>query len=255
MTSGTKHSGPGKTGPIQHPLTAWAVLAICCLATFIGWSVSRSQSTDREFDRFQIRVRQITTEIHSRIHDYENALFAARAFLSATPSVNRRNWQAFVKRLDIPRAYPGIDGIGYIAVVPVAGLPDFLAAQRADGAPGFSILPEGERPDYFLITYTEPIEWNQPAIGFDIGSDPLRRAVAESARDSGQATLTPRLSRQPNTNTQPAVLLLLPVYEPGTDPTTVAGRRTALRGWVYEPFRIADVMAGVVYSDAADVDF
>ena len=246
---------PEKASPLRHPLAAWIVLVICCTATFIGWSVSRSQSTDREFDRFQIRVRQITTEVRARILDYENALVAARAFLSANPSVNRRNWREFVGQLDIPHAYPGIDGIGFIAYVPAAELPAFLAAQRADGAPGFALLPEGGRPDYFPITYTEPIEWNEPAIGFDIGSDPLRRAVAEAARDSGKPTLTPRLSRKTDSSIKPAVLFLLPVYRPGTAPATLEERRAVLLGWVYEPFRIADVMAGVVHPDAADVDF
>jgi two-component system sensor histidine kinase/response regulator len=231
------------------------VLMVCIVATFIGWSVSRSQLLDREYERFQIRVQHISDEVRQRILDYEKALMAARAFLTGNQLVNRRSWQAFVEEMDIQVFYPGINGLGFIAYVPAAELPAFLAATRADGAPGFTLMPEGQRPDYFPITYTEPVEQNQPAIGFDIGSDPLRRTVAEKCRDTGESALTPRLSRAQDPTVKSAVFFLLPVYRPGAPLGSVMERRAALTGWVYEPFRIANVMAGVVRPETSDVDF
>ena len=70
-----------KAGTLRHPLTAWIVLVVCCVATFIGWSVSRSQLLDREYDRFEIRVGQITNEVQQTILTYEQVLLSARAFM------------------------------------------------------------------------------------------------------------------------------------------------------------------------------
>jgi PAS domain S-box-containing protein len=239
----------------RRPLTAWIVLIVCCLATFLGWSVSRSQMLDREFDRFQLRVREIATGIDSQIQSYKAALLAARAFLTAHPHADRKAWRSFVMELNIAQVYPGLTGLGFIAYVRDPELPAFLAAARADGAPEYALIPEGQRPDYLLIKYTEPVEWNEPAIGFDIGSDPVRRAIAEASRDTGEARITPRLSRVRDPNVRSAVLFLLPVYRPGAAVGTIAERRAALVGWVFEPFRIADVIQDVIVAERPDVDF
>ena len=246
---------PDKTGALRHPLTAWIVLAVCCAGTFIGWSVSRSQLLDQEFDRFQIRVGQISSEVRQRVLTYERALMAARAFLMAEPGADRQTWRTFVEQLAIQRSYPGITGIGLIAYVPAENMPAFLAATRADGAPEFEIRPKGERPDYFPIRYIEPIELNRESLGYDIGSDALRRTIALESRDNGAATLVPRLIRVQDPIENSAVLFLLPVYRPGASLDSVTERRAALIGWVYAPFRIDDVLAGLVHPESADVDF
>ncbi len=240
---------------LRHPLVAWIVLAVCIIATFIGWSVSRSQLLDREYERFQLRVVQVTGEIRSRMLDYERALEAARAFLMGNPEPNRQSWYRFVESLNLRTAYPGINGMGYIAYVREPELPAFLAETRADGAPTFDLRPAGQRLDYMPIKYIEPLEENQQAVGYDIGSEPKRRAAAESARDSGLATLTARITLVQDPRVYSAALFLLPVYRSGAPLQTPAERRAALQGWVYEPFRIADVMAGAVHPEGADIDF
>ena len=246
---------PKKTGALRHPLTAWIVLVVCCAATFIGWSVSRSQLLDQEFGRFQIRVGQISSEVRQRVLNYEHGLSAARAFITAEPEVDRRKWEEFVRQLAIERSYPGITGIGFIANVPAEQLPIFLQETRADRAPDFRIHPEGQRLDYFPVKFIEPIALNQAVLGYDIGSDALRRTIALESRDNGKATLTPRLIRDQDPIGNSAVLFLLPVYRPGLSADSVTERRAALMGWVYESFRIDDVLAGVVPADQADVDF
>jgi PAS domain S-box-containing protein len=240
---------------IHHPAVAWVVLIVCCVATFIGWSVSRSQLLDQDYDRFQIRVGQITNEISQRVLGYEQVLIAARAFLTANVTVNRRSWQEFANQLDLDHSFPAITGIGFVPYVPVAQVPAFLAATRADGVPNFAIHPAGQRPDYLPIQWLEPANKNQSAIGYDLGSDALRRAMAEASRDNGRATLPLPRIRLEDPIPKEAVLFLLPVYRPGIPLATVADRRAALRGWVVAPFRVHEVMAGVVHAENADMDF
>lgn len=244
-----------RTHPLRHPLTAWVVLVVCCFATFIGWSVARSQLLDREFDRFRLRVQHVTNEIHGRLLDYEQALVAARSFLAVTPQASSDVWRTYVDSLNLPRSFPGIVGFGYIAHVKEPDLPAFLALTRAGGAADFQVRPEGRRPDYFPIKLIEPMERNRSALGFDIGTESRRRHAAEQARDSGRATLTGRIQLVQDPATGPAVLFLLPVYRVGAPVESVNQRRAALTGWVYQPIRIADVMAGIIKTEVDDVDF
>lgn len=95
----------------------------------------------------------------------------------------------------------------------------------------------------------------RPARGFDIGSDAIRREAAEIARDTGLATFTGRIHLIQDRESKSAVLFLLPLYRPGVPLDSIADRRAALLGWVYQPIRIADLMSGIVGEDEEDVDF
>ena len=57
----------------------------------------------------------------------------------------------------------------------------FQAAMRGSGFPDFRVWPEGDRPFYSSIAMLEPLDWrNRRAIGYDMFSEPVRRAEAES---------------------------------------------------------------------------
>lgn len=200
-------------------------------------------------------VRQITNEIHGRIREYEQALTAARAFLAASPKMDRAAWRNYVTGLALPHSYPGISGIGFIEHVPADQLALFLTRTRMTDGSEFHVHPDGERASHMVIRLIEPMERNLRAVGYDIGSESYRRIAAEKAADSGLATLTGRIALVQDPFARSAVLLLLPFYRPGAPVATVEQRRAALVGWVYTPFRIEDAMAGIVLPDAPDVDF
>ena len=57
---------------------------------------------------------------------------------------------------------------------------------RAEGFPDYTVRPEGERAEYTPILYLEPFdERNQRAFGYDMFSEPVRRAAMERARSGG----------------------------------------------------------------------
>ena len=47
--------------------------------------------------------------------------------------------------------------------------------------------------------------------------------------------------------------MYLPVYRSGVPPRTVAGRRSEIIGWVYCPFRMDDLMNGIMGERSADL--
>jgi CHASE1-domain containing sensor protein len=85
------------------------------------------------------------------------------------------------------------------------------ASVRPQGYPDFSVHPAGERPDYYVIDYIEPMAGNEMSFGLDMAALPQRRQALERARDSGRITTTswPRLLR--TQRAQPGFVLRAPV--------------------------------------------
>ena len=54
----------------------------------------------------------------------------------------------------------------------------------------FQVHPRSSSDEHYVVRFIEPLDSNRPALGYDIGSEPIRRQAAEQARDTGKATLT-----------------------------------------------------------------
>ncbi len=97
--------------------------------------------------------------------------------------------------------------------------------------------------------FLEPLDWrNRRAIGYDMFSDPTRRRAMERARDTGEVAATARveLVQEAGDERQPGFLMYFPVYGRALAPGTVEERRRMLLGWVYAPFRAADLLSGTL---------
>jgi signal transduction histidine kinase/ActR/RegA family two-component response regulator len=100
--------------------------------------------------------------------------------------------------------------------------------------------------------YLEPLDKrNRAALGFDMFSEPVRRAAMERARDTGEASASGmiRLVQEIDSDVQPGFLIYVPAYAGTSTPATVEERRAALRGFVYSPFRSGDLLKGIFGAD------
>jgi signal transduction histidine kinase len=126
--------------------------------------------------------------------------------------------------------------------------------RQSSDSPAFTVHPRGTRPFYAPVTYLEPMDArNRAALGFDMFSEPQRRAAMIQARDTGRPAMTRpvTLVQEITADKQPGFLIYVPLYR-GADaePTDVAERRAALEGFVYAPFRAGDLFKGV-FADPA----
>jgi PAS domain S-box-containing protein len=231
----------------------WLLLTLSLVASiFVWWQQQQIIDTESQA-QLEKAIQRTQSFINARLNNYEDALRGAQGLFAADieGDVSRQEWKRYVNSLSIEQRFPGIYGLGYIAYVPPSNLNAFIQTSRADGVPDYNYKPAGQRSDYFIIKYIEPISQNQPALGYDVGSEPVRRQAAEMARDTGQATLTGKITLVQDARQQPGFLLYLPVYRQGAPITTVAERRAALKGWVYEPFRAGDLL-GDVFQTSSD---
>ncbi|NQX02460.1 CHASE domain-containing protein, partial [bacterium] len=220
------------------------------------WSASAVRDTDLQagqlrFDRLSDRM---ANELNRRVNIAVYGLKGVRGIYAASSGVSRREFAAYVKSHDLAGESPGVLGFGYLERVPRAGLEAFLAAARADGAPGFSIQTSGDRPDLYVVKYIYPLEANQPAQGFDAGSEPIRRAAIEQAIRTGLPTLSGRITLRQDTRDRAGFLYLLPVFHSDAAAHTPAEREAAVAGLAVTPLFIDEIFASITTGTESMLD-
>ncbi|MFN3428393.1 MAG: CHASE domain-containing protein [Candidatus Sericytochromatia bacterium] len=203
--------------------------------------------------QFHRRADSMRDAIDRRMAAYLNSLLGARGlFLASSDAVSPLEWRRYVTSLDLRERYPGIQGVGFADGLTPGEVSPAEARLRRTLVPDFTVRPAGRRPFYAPVTYLEPMDRrNRAALGFDMFSDPNRRAAMERARDTGLPAMTEpvTLVQEITADKQPGFLIYVPVYR-GDEPTSVDARRAALEGFVYAPFRAHDLFAGV-FADRA----
>lgn len=243
-------------GRYSH-LGPWLVLVVALLATAWSWSVAQDAVERRTREQFDYRVEEIISAIHNRLAAYEQILRSGVALFVAEGGVGRDQWRTFVEHLEIEEQYPGILGVGYAQVLRPEQLAQHQANLRAQGYSDYRVWPAGPRSEFSAIVFLEPFHWrNQRALGYDMLSEPKRRAAMLRARDTGEPAASAKVTlvQETGQDVQPGFLVYLPLYRGGGLPATVEERRERLLGYVYSPFRMKDLMHGIFGIRPPDVE-
>ncbi|HEY9191880.1 MAG TPA: CHASE domain-containing protein [Methyloversatilis sp.] len=244
-------------GVTDRETFAWAVLALSVLVTLALWYSAREESASTARERFEYRAERQAIAVVDKLSDLTQVLHGAAGLFAASEDVSRSEWHEYVKGLQLDRIQPGTLGMGFALMVPPAERAAHEAAVRAEGFPDYAIRPSGERPQLSSILYLEPFSGaNLRAFGYDMYSEPVRRAAMERARDTGHAALSGRvvLVQEDGSLPRPGFLIYLPVYRNHQPVDTVEARRKVLRGFVYSPFRAEDLLRRLFEDAAADVE-
>lgn len=235
----------------RSTMLAVLVVLLSLTATVWAWRANQKHAWERAKTRFDQEVQRTRLSMLSRLEVYEDGLYGTRSLFEANQVVTRQMFHDYVGHLRLEERYPGIQGIGFAQYIPASDLQAHIAAVRKGGFPDYTVKPPGARPEYTSIIYLEPFDWrNQRAFGYDMFSEPTRRAAMEYARDSGGTSLSGkvRLVQETETDVQSGVLMYLPLYRKGAPRATVAERRRALLGYIYSPFRVRN-LAGEIFQE------
>lgn len=215
-------------------------LAAMLAATLLSWWTVRHANESRAEIKLAADAGRLTDTLASRLSVYANTLSSARGLLYSSDEVSRDEWRRFAESLNIRRSYPGMQGLGYATLVSASRLAAHEAAVRAEGFPNYEVRPaEPARDLYSSIVFLEPFdERNRRAFGFDMLSEATRREAMTRARDRDEVAVSGKvqLVQENGEDVQPGFLAYLPVYGEG-DTSTVEGRRAAIVGFAYSPFR------------------
>jgi signal transduction histidine kinase/CheY-like chemotaxis protein len=221
------------------------MLAVTAAVTFYVWFSVRA----RDRLRFQNAVQDLQDSLERRLDTYLALLRATAGLFAGSENVTHREFTAFVDQLNLPKRYPGVQGIGFSIRVPAAERAALEKRLAAQGMAGFHVWPEDPpRAEYHSIIYLEPLDRrNLEAIGYDMFTEAVRQAAMKRAADtnlpavSGKVTLVQEI----DPHQQAGFLIYVPVYRHGASLSTVDERWAALQGFAYSPFRCDDLFQGI----------
>jgi diguanylate cyclase (GGDEF)-like protein len=232
------------------------VLAVALIGTLLGWRLATIAVEDSLRSQFNRVVDTTVEAVQMRMRGYEQVLRGGAGLFAASDDVTRIEWREYVAKLRISETYPGVRGVNYAEFVPKEKLASHIARVRAEGFPDYDVTPVGDRDVYVPVVYPEPFEGrNLQTLGFDMYSDPVRRTAIERARDGAQPVTTGKLMvGTEGDKSVPGFVLYMPVYKRGMPSATLADRREALVGFVFCPFRMPDLMRGILGEPREDLD-
>ncbi|MEI6385655.1 MAG: response regulator, partial [Spirochaetota bacterium] len=219
------------------------------LSLIIALVFHQTQVSDRKraFDQFAT-VR--TSVLAERLRSISNEkLEGMAALFLADQSVTEEQFSTFATHL---AKEPAVQAWEWIPAVPAPDSERYVAERRAAGRPSYSIwqktqndekVPAADRPVFYPVGLVWPLEGNEAALGYDLGSEPLRRAALLEAARIGLATATDPIVLVQSRNSQSGMLVFRPVLGSGE------GRQ--LRGFVLAVLRTGALASGFMQDDTA----
>ena len=204
---------------------------------------------------FSVVCNEIKTKITTRLHAHAQLLRSGASYFESSKRVTRSDWNHFINTSMIDKNLPGIQGVGYAEIINKDQLHKHIHQIRNEGFPEYSVWPPGDRKIYTSIIYIEPFkDRNLRAFGYDMYSEPIRRKAMDEACDLNIAALTGKVNlvQETDKDLQAGTLMYVPVYKKELPTNTINERRAAIIGWVYSPYRMADLMHGILGTRGLD---
>ena len=252
--------GAGVLAGAKSPVLTWRAVASLAVGFGVGLTASvalfvlvTSQEQSRVRGEFDRKAEALALAFRGGVKDTVEELQNVGALFTLSASVDRRSFRTFVSQ--ILERQPSIRAFAWSPLVTDRERSGTEAAARRDGLQDYQFTerhpdgrlgPAGRRAEYAPVVYVEPLALRQAALGFDVLSDPVRRAVVEKARDIGRAVATEPTTPAAGTPGDRGMLIFQPVYRPGAPTTAVTQRRAALRGFVVETVDLDELIRGAL---------
>jgi diguanylate cyclase (GGDEF)-like protein/PAS domain S-box-containing protein len=237
---------------VRQTAPAYFVLALGLAISLSAWRFTERRVGGEAETNFHHEVAQAVGALDRRFQDNVNLLIGLRGLFETTDQVDRDDFKLYLSGFNLAQSYTGVRLVSYVRYVRLADKPAFERGVRRDrsvdlrGYPDFKIKPPGIRDEYMVVTYIEPFRGNERAFGFDVYSEPQRRASVERTRDSGQATASEPIWLAADPQKQISLALRVPVYRRGMPVSTVAQRRAAFLGVVSSAIQVDDLVGGLL---------
>ena len=230
-------------GWMRHLEPALAVAVGLILTLLASWMISQSDGYDRS-QAFAQLAESRTGAIAETLRDLRTTGMEGLArFYEGRTSVTPEEFRQFTTYLT---RNPAVQAWEWIPAVPASDKKRFEGQARAAGMKGFEIwqndaqgkrVPATGRDVYYPVFQVAPLAGNELSLGFDRGSEPLRRAALEEAIRTGLPTATDPITLVQETGTQKGMLIYRPVFG--------SGKTKHLRGFSMSVLRMGTLLRSV----------
>ncbi len=212
------------------------------MATFAGEDLAAQYQ-----EEFADKTEEVVQALETQIQAGEFAVRGLQSLFHASEEVSRSEFADYVRPIQESRE---LGTLSFVAAIRERDRDALAEEVRSDtsvngvGYPGFEIRPTTSHPDSFVPVFIEPLDPGSPAFGFDLGTNPTRRAAIEKARDTGMVVATEGIELLGNSRLTMGFLLMAPVYE-NPQPRTLAERRRQFEGVVQGVFEIPEMVSSI----------
>jgi two-component sensor histidine kinase/CHASE1-domain containing sensor protein len=245
------------------------IMAVTGLSVF---AIERGEA-EREAVMLNDRARAIASALERRGNASSAYLRAGAAMFAAVDRVDEQLFDRFVSELQLDFDYRGAEGIGWAQSLRSYELDRFRSGamtddsdspdredgsaaeaenveESADSGEPIRIwpTPTSVTSRVVPVTFLRPAtERNRRILGYDMYSEPVRRAAMDEAERHGRPTASGKLVLQdPGPGGAPGFVIFMPVFR-----NTGLDRR--LRGFVYSPFDADEFLVSALeLSDAGE---
>ena len=167
---------------------ASVIVAGCILSALAADLFERMEHSTAEA-RFERAAFDRILAIRQSVEADLDVVRSVVSLYAASQSVDRDEFRAFVE--PALTRYHSIQALEWIPRVPAVERQSYVEHARREGNAGFQITergadgamrPAAERADYFPVYFVEPLQGNERALGFDLASNPTRRAAPWNGR-------------------------------------------------------------------------
>ncbi|MGD8373626.1 MAG: CHASE domain-containing protein [Candidatus Woesebacteria bacterium] len=232
---------------------ARAALVVGCVSVLLTGYIWRSLEDTAAVNvqqGFEEETNDIVELVDDGLSSQALALEAGAGLFMASPNVSRAEWNNFFSSLRPLENFPGAVGIGFARLIDTPEKKkQFEQVLQNSGFGHTEIYPQEPARDYYVVVdYVAPHEENASAIGYDMYSSTVRKKALDTARDSGEVTMSDStvLIVDESDNPQYSFQIYAPVYRAGTEFDTLAHRREGLIGFTLSPIRVTEFMQIVV---------
>jgi diguanylate cyclase (GGDEF)-like protein len=234
---------------IQSTCSSWFIFSLSLCVTFIAWTITTKTNQLHSQDLFKFEVAQTLSSIEQRMQGYEQVLRGGVGLFKSSNRVSRLEFHNYINNLQVDKYWPGMQGIGYAVMLKPEIKEGFVNSVRLEGFNEFNVFPAGLRDQYSSILYLEPFTVrNKRAFGYDMYSEKTRHIAMDIARDNGDLAFSGKvkLVQEDGNDLQNGFLMYLPVYRNGAPIENISQRHKELVGYVYSPFRIENLINGII---------
>lgn len=226
---------PEEQGWMYHMETALTLLLGLVFTGLAAWLLHQGESRNRQLV-FQNYVALRVGALAQALQEVVNTELEGLArFFEGSEKVT---WEEFQHYAGFLTRKSAVHTWGWVPVVPAAEKGAFEEEMRREGLVDFAIWelnaqgqrqPAMGREVFYPVTYLMPWTNNQRAVGFDAGSEPMRRRTLQAAELSGLPTATPPLRLVHEPAQQTSIIFYRPVFAPQPPKKLLGFGLTALR--------------------------
>jgi PAS domain S-box-containing protein len=208
---------------LRRHLTPLLVFATGLALTLFGaWTAGEREQFARKSTFIQIAEAR-TAAIAERFKNLRSIeLEGLSKFIEGSETVTREGFSNYASYLT---KNPAIQAWEWIPCVPSADKTRFEKEAGKAGLKGFEIwqkdeqgrgIPANGRNYYYPVLFMAPVSGNEKALGYDLGSEPVRRKALEEAARTRLPTATDPITLVQETGANKGMLIFRPVFRAGS---------------------------------------